>query len=156
MSHILDRLSLLVTVRPYITIIVLLVITVLLAAGATLRVPPTEGADVAFLPPGHPIANATREISELFSDSGEVSVVTLLFRGEALTPVGLSQMAALIDDIVNDPSVGGLLAPTRPVVAPATLIGAALQVDDFESVRSRRHRSTQPATRPRFREPWMR
>ena len=134
MSHILDRLSWLVTVRPYITIIVLLVITVLLAAGATLRVPPTEGPDVAFLPPGNPIANATREISELFGDSGEVSVVTLLFCGEALTPGGLSQMAALIDDIVSDPSVGGLLAPTRPVVAPVTLIGAALQVDDFESI----------------------
>ena len=43
-------------------------------------------------------------------------------------------MSALIDDIVSDSSVGGLLAPTSPVVAPVTLIGAALQVDDFESI----------------------
>ena len=134
MSQVLDRFSWLVTVRPYVTIVVLVLVTVALAAGATLRVPPTEGADLAFLPPGHPIADATREISELFSDSGEVSVATLLFRGEALTPGGLSQMDALIDDIVSDPSVDGLLAPTRPVVAPAPIIGAALQVDDFESV----------------------
>ena len=89
---------------------------------------------MAFLPPGHPVANATREISEIFSDSGEVSVVTLLFRGEALTPGGLSQMNALIDDIAGDPSVSELLAPSNPIVAPAHLIGAALQVDSFESI----------------------
>ena len=134
MSRILDRLSWLVTVRPYITIIVLLLITVVLAAGATFRAPPTEGADVAFLPPGHAIVNATKEIDELFGDSGEYSVVTLIFRGEALTPDALSQMSTLIDDIVSEPSVGGLLAPTNAVVAPSLLINAALQVEDFESV----------------------
>ena len=134
MSRILDRLSWLVTVRPYITIIVLLLITVVLAAGATFRAPPTEGADVAFLPPGHAIANATKEIDELFGDSGEYSVVTLIFRGEALTPDSLSQMSTLIDEIVSEPSVGGLLAPSNAVVAPSSLIGAALQVEGFESV----------------------
>ena len=134
MSQILDRLSWLVTVRPYITLLFLLIVTALLGAGAAQRAEPTEGADVAFLPPGHAIANATREIDELFGDSGEVSVVTLIFRGEALTPGGLSQMAALIDDIVSHQSVRGLLAPANTVVAPAPIVGAALQVDDFESV----------------------
>ena len=134
MSRILDRLSWLVTVRPYITIIVLLVLTVVLGAGATFRAPPTEGADVAFLPPGHAIANATKEIDELFGDSGEYSVVTLIFRGETLTPDGLSQMSTLIDDIVSEPSVGELLAPSNAVVAPSFLIGAVLQVESFESV----------------------
>ena len=74
------------------------------------------------------------EIDELFGDSGEVSVVTLLFRGEALTPNGLSQMDALLDDIVSDPSVGELLVPSTPIVAPTSLIKAALQLDSFESV----------------------
>ncbi|MYB47688.1 MAG: MMPL family transporter [Dehalococcoidia bacterium] len=134
MSRILDRLSWLVTVRPYITIIVLLILTVGLGAGATFRAPPTEGADVAFLPPGHAIVNATKEIDELFGDSGEYSVITLIFRGEALTPDGLSQMSSLIDEIVSEPSVGGLLAPSNAVVAPSFLIGAVLQVDGFESV----------------------
>ena len=134
MSRILNRLSWLVTVRPYITIIVLLILTMVLGTGATFRAPPTEGADVAFLPPGHAIANATKEIDELFGDSGEYSVVTLIFRGEALTPSGLSQMSTLIDDIVSEPSVGGLLAPSNAVVAPSFLIGAALQVEGFESV----------------------
>ena len=131
---VLDRLSWLVTVRPYITLIVLVVITVVLAGGAVWRAPPTEGADVAFLPPGHPIVDATRDVAELFSDSGDVRVATLLFRGEALTPGGLSQMDALIDDIAGDPSVGGVLVATSPIVAPAPILGAALQVDGFESV----------------------
>ena len=105
-----------------------------MGAGATFRAPPTEGADVAFLPPGHAIANATEETEELFGDSGEYSVVTLLFRGEALTPDGLSQMSSLINEIVSDPSVGELLAPSNAIVAPSALISAVLQVDGFESI----------------------
>ena len=131
MNQVLGWLSWLVTVRPYVTLVVLLVLTVVLGAGTTLRVPPTEGADVAFLPPGHPVATATREISELFSDSGDVRVATLVFRGEALTPGGLSQMSSLIDDIVGDPSVGELLAPANPLVAPAPIAGAALKRPGF-------------------------
>ncbi len=134
MNRILDRLSRLVTARPYITIVVLLLITVLLGAGATFRAAPTEGADIAFLPPGHPVANATKEVEELFKASGDVRVATLIFRGEALTPGGLSQMDALIDDVAGDPSVGELLTPSNPIIAPSSLIGAALQTDDFESV----------------------
>ena len=133
MNQVLDRLSWLVTVRPYITIIVLLIITAVLAHGASLRAEPTEGADVSFLPPGHPIANATKDIDELFGDSGEVSVVTLIFRGEALTPGGLTQMTSLVDEIVSDPNVGELLAPANPIVTPALLINAVLQVESFES-----------------------
>ena len=134
MSNLLGWLSRLVTARPYVTILALVAITLVLGAGAARRVPPTEGADVAFLPPGNAVANATREIDERFGDAGDVNVVTLLFRGDALTPGGLSQMAALIDEVVSEASVSGLLAPTDPVVAPSSLISAALQVDGLESV----------------------
>ncbi len=134
MSQILDKLSRLVTVRPYITLVVLLIITVVLAAGATRRAPPTEGADVAFLPPGHAIANATYEIDEFFGDSGEANVVTLVFRGEALTPDGLSQIDSLIGAIVSDADVVELLTPSNPVAAPTSLVKVLLQVDSFESV----------------------
>ena len=130
----LDKLSRLVTARPYITLLLLLLVTVALAAGGSLRAPPTEGADVAFLPPGHPIATATQEIEELFGDSSEISVVTLIFRGDALTPGGLSQMSSLINDIVSEPGVGELLAPGHPIFAPSFMIGAALQTDDLGSV----------------------
>ena len=134
MIKVLDFLSKLVTARPYITLAVLFIITVLLAAGAGRRAAPTEGADVAFLPPGHRIATATQEIEELFGDSSEISVVTLIFRGDALTPDGLSQMSSLINDIVNEPGVAELLAPGHPIFAPSFIVGSALQVNDFGSV----------------------
>ena len=134
MNNVLGWVSWLVTVRPWATLLVLLVLTALFGWGTSLRAPPTEGADVAFLPPGHPVANATGEIAELFKESGEVSIVTVLFRGEALTPGGLSQMAALTGAVIGDPSVGELLAPANPVIAPSALIGVALQTDDFGSI----------------------
>ena len=134
MSGILDRLSWLITARPWLTLAVLVVATVALGAGAVFRAPPTEGADVAFLPPGHPMASAVQEIDELFGESGEVRVVTLIFSGDALSPGGLVQMDELLNDVVGDPAVGDLLAPTNPVAAPSLLVKALLQVDSFESV----------------------
>ena len=132
MNNILSGLSWLVTVRPWLTLAFLLLITVLLAAGATRRAPPPETA--ATLPKGNAVAEALVEIDDLFGDSGDVRVVTLLFRGDTLTPGGLEQMAALLDEIVSDPAVSGLLAPVSPVIAPASLVQAVLQVDGFESV----------------------
>ena len=132
MSSTLGRLSRLVTARPYITLLVLLLITVLLGAGATRRAPPPETA--ATLPQGSAVAEALHDISELFRESGEASVVTLLFRGNALTPGGLAQMDSLVGEIRSDSSVAALLAPENPVVAPSGLVMALLQVGTFESV----------------------
>ena len=132
MSTILDRLSRLVTARPYVTLLILVIITVALGAGTTRRAPPPETK--ATLPQGNAVADALVELDDLFGEAGEASVVTLLFRGEALTPDGLTQMDALVRDVVSDPSVGDLLAPTDPVVAPSLLLRLLLQVDGFESV----------------------
>ena len=134
MSNVLSWLSRLVTARPWITILVLVLLTVLLAAGVPRRAPIIEGAALAFLPPGNAVANATNEIERLFGDSGEVSVVTLVFRGDAFTPDGLSQMDAFIGDMVSEPGVTELLAPGDAVIAPAGFIKAMLQVDSFGSV----------------------
>ena len=131
---VLDKLSWLITARPWLTLAVLVILTLALGAGAVFRAPPTEGADVAFLPPGHPMAQAVQEIDELFGESGEVRVATVIFRGDGLTPGGLAQMDALLNEIAADPAVGELLAPTNPVAAPSLLVKALLQVDNFESV----------------------
>ena len=88
-----------------------------------------------FFRPGTPSPMRPKNsIEELFGDSGEYSVVTLLFRGEAITPGGLAQMSALIDEIVSEPGVGEFLAPSNAIVAPSSLIGAVLQVEGFESI----------------------
>ena len=152
MSRILGWSSRLVTARPYITLLVLLLITVLLGAGATRRAPPPETE--ATLPQGGAVAIALHEIDELFRDSGEASVVTLVFRGEALTPTGLAQMDSLLSDIVNEPGVGELLSPTEPVFSPSLLVKAALRVDSFDSVTQAAINAVQAA--PALQEPFAR
>ena len=134
MSRILDRWSRLVTARPWLTILLLVLVTVVLAMGATRRAPPTEGASVALLPPGNAVAEAVAEIDELFGDHSDIRVSTLVFRGEALTPGGLSQMDALLDAIVGDPGTATLLAPADPVIAPSAIVGAVLGADDLASI----------------------
>ncbi len=134
MNQTLPRLSRLVTARPWVTLLVLLILTVVLAAGAGRRAPVVEGAALAFLPPGNAVAEATEEIDEHFGESGGVNVVTLIFRGEAFTPGGLSQMDALVGDLAGDPGVVESLAHDDPIVAPAALIKHLLQVDDFDAV----------------------
>ena len=132
MNDILGWLSRLVTARPWLTLLVLLIVTAVMMMGSNLREPPldTEGT----LPRDSAVAKAMAEIDELFGDSGEVRVVTLLFRGEALTPGGLSQMDALLTDIADDPEVAGILAPGVPIFAPSLLVKAALQVGNLDSV----------------------
>ncbi|MCE2469440.1 MAG: hypothetical protein J4F32_02770 [Dehalococcoidia bacterium] len=132
MARILTTFSRLVTARPYVTILVLLIATVALAAGAQFRAPPPETR--ATLPPDSPVTHALAEIDRLFGDSGAASVVTLIFRGQTLTPGGLAQMDALVNDIVSEPDVASLLAPDDPVVAPSALVKALLQTDNLASV----------------------
>ena len=132
MHQVLGTLSRLVTARPWITLLVLFLVTLGLGAGAVFRAPPPTTAET--LPDDSPITDAMNEINELFGDHGEISAVTLLFRGEALTPAGLSQMDALITDIVSDPSARELLAPANPVFAPSSLVKFALGVEDFSAV----------------------
>ena len=134
MTRVLDKFSWLVTARPYITILVLLVITVGLGAGASQRAEPTEGASLEFLPPDNPYTAAVEELDEFFGEASDVSVVTLVFRGEAFTPDGLSQMDALVDDIIATPGVAELLAPPDPIIAPSLLFEAFGGVSDFGSV----------------------
>ena len=133
MHGILGWFSRLVTARPWLTILVLILITVGLGAGATQRLPPPETVDT--LPKGNAVAETLVEIDELFSDAaGKARVVTLIFRGDALTPGGLAEMDALVGAIVSEPGVTEMLAPDNPVIAPSTLVKFALQVEDFESV----------------------
>ena len=121
-----------VTAHPYVTISVLMAVTVVLGAGAIWRAQPPETK--ATLPQNSEVAHALAEIGELFGESGEANVVTLVFRGDALTPEGLTQMDDLLATMTSEPSVAPLLIPGNPVTAPSDLIKLMLQVDDFEAV----------------------
>ena len=132
MDRVLGGFSWLVTVRPWLTLLALLVVTVALGMGTTLRAPPQETAEA--LPKGSSITKALTAIEESFGESGEVRVVTLLFRGDALTPAGLAQMSALLGQIASDSQVSGVLSPVDPIFGPSTLVQAMLQVPNFDSV----------------------
>jgi predicted RND superfamily exporter protein len=111
------------------TIGVLVVLTVFLGSGAALRaeLDETDG----YFPRDSAVARALDEIDELFGDSGDASIATLLFRGEALTPGGLEQMDSLLDEIAGDPEMVALFTSTNPIAAPSQIIGAVLQSDNF-------------------------
>ncbi len=131
MSRALNWLSWLVTVRPWVTLVVIAIVTLVLAAGLAQRAPVAENE--AFLPRDSGVAKALEEIETLFGDS-DVVVVTLVFRGEVLTPDGLAQMDGLLGRIVSDPSVGELLPPVDAITAPTLMMKPLLQVTDFDSV----------------------
>lgn len=134
MNDILGSLSRLVTARPYVTIGVLLLMTVILAAGAGQRVPIVDGTDVALLPQDGPLVEAIEEINAGFQETGDIRLVTLIFRGEALTPEGLSQMSDLLHEVASNADIRALLTPTDAIVSPAHLIQSALGVDRLDSV----------------------
>ena len=119
------------TVRPWVTLVAIAIVTLMLAAGVTQRAPVAENE--AFLPRDSAVAKALEEIETLFGHS-DVVVVTLVFRGEVLTPDGLAQMDGLLGRIVSTPGVGELLPPVDAVAAPTLLMKPLLQVTDFDSV----------------------
>ncbi len=132
MNRILDFVSRLVTARPYLTVGALIVVTIALGSGALLRaeLDETDG----YFPRDSSTARALDEIDELFGESGDSNVVTLLFAGEALTPEGLRQMSDVIDEVAGAPDVAALFTPTDPIVAPSLIVEAGLQVDGLESL----------------------
>ena len=132
MGKVLDWVSRAITARPWITLAVLVAVTVVLAAGFGQRSPAAENE--AFLPQDSDVARAMDEVETLFGDSADVKVTTLVFRGEALTPEGLVQMEELLAAIASDPKVANLLPPVNAVFAPSLFLKGVLQVEDFESV----------------------
>ncbi len=131
MGRALDWLSWLVTARPWVTLAVLALVTVVLVAGIGQRAPVAENE--SFLPHDSDVARAMDEIDALFGAS-DVAVVTLVFRGNVLTPAGLAQADGLLRRIVAHPDVAPQLAPVDPIIAPTLLMAGLLQTDDFGSV----------------------
>ena len=132
MNAALGKFSGLVTAYPKTALLLMFAIVIALGAGGSLRAPLPETVDT--LPEGGAVERALDEIDEYFGEFGAGRVVTLLFRGEAISPGGLSQMADLLNRVVADPAVGQLLAHDNPVAAPTFLVQAMLQVDSFDSV----------------------
>ena len=132
MSKVLDVLSSLVTARPILTLIVLLVVTIALGAGFTRLAPQADNS--VFLPDDSDVAAASETIETLFGSSNDAISATMIFRGDALTPEGLAQIDRVMKKVLSDPRVASRLAPENPAIAPTMLIGRALGTEDFASL----------------------
>ena len=132
MTLLLDVLSRSVTTRPIVTLVVLVLITVGVGAGITRLAPQADST--VFLPEESRVAAASSKVQSLFGGTRDTTTVTLIFRGNALTPDGLSQMDAALAQVTSDPKVAPLLALPDPVFAPTMLVAAALGTNDFASL----------------------
>ena len=132
LGRILDWVSRLVTARPWVTLAVFAVVTVVFVAGSGFR-QPTAPND-AFLPRDSDVARALEEVDKLFSENAGVKPVYIVARGELLTPAGLAQLDSLIESISGDPEISGVLPPANPVFAPTELFKLLLGMTDFGAV----------------------
>ncbi len=122
----------LVTNRPRTALLTLAVLTGVLLYGTTLLGP--QAGNEAFLPGDSDVAEASETLSDAFPDSAGLTNVTVLHRGEFLTPEGLSQIDRAIAAVVAEPEVADRLALTNPVVSIAGAFKQALGVDELATV----------------------
>ncbi|MEM7339913.1 MAG: MMPL family transporter [Actinomycetota bacterium] len=132
MSRVFAAFAGLVTTRPRAALGVLALVVVGLASGMGIL---GEQADnTVFLPEDSDVAQASDQLSEQFPDSAGLTGVTILHRGDTLTPDGLAHVDAVVNELVSEPAVSERLAVTDPVVSLAAIYKQALGVDDLSSV----------------------
>ena len=107
-------------------------ITAVLAYGTTLVGP--QAGNEAFLPADSEVAQAADTLGEAFPDSAGLRNITILHRGDFLTPEGLTQIDNVVTASVSEPAVRERLALTDPVVSVAAAMKQALNVDDLSTV----------------------
>ena len=91
--------------RPIVTLLVFLAVTVALCSGFTRLAPQTEAK--VFLPHDSRAATASGKITALFGGSDDTITARLLFHGNAvLAPKGLSQIDGVLSRVASDASPG--------------------------------------------------
>ena len=132
MSRLFAAFAGLVTRRPGIALGVLAVVA--LALGSGMGILGEQADNTVFLPDDSEVAGATARLTELFPDSAGLTGITILHRGDTLTPDGLTQIDAVMTRTISDPSITERLALTDPVVSLAGVYKQALNVDDLSKV----------------------
>ncbi len=118
-----------VTTRPRAALGVLAVIA--LGVGSGMNLLGEQADNTVFLPADSEVAEAGDELSDLFPDSAGLTGITILHRGETLTPDGLAHIDNVINRTLSDPIVAERLALTDPVVSLAAVYKNALGIDDL-------------------------
>ena len=129
MKSLFDKLATLVTSRPKAALLALATFAAILIFGMTLLGP--QAGNEAFLPPDSEVSIAGETLRESFPNSAGLRGVTIIHRGEFLTPAGLAQIDQVVASSVAEPSVQDRLALTDPVISVASAFKQALGVDDL-------------------------
>ncbi len=132
LGRILDWVSRLVTVRPWVTLAAFAVVTLILVAGSGFRAP--VASNDSFLPSDSDVVRAMEEVEELFSANADVHPGFVVFRGEVLTNAGLAQMDGLLAQITSDPQISAVLPTGNPILAISPVVKQLLQTDDLGAV----------------------
>ena len=132
MSSMFDRFAGAVTGRPATALVALGVVTIGLSAGVPLLADQADNS--AFLPDDSDVSVATETLSEEFPDSAGLTTVTILHRGDVLTPEGLAHVDEVVTEVVDDPEVAERLALSNAVVSIADVYQQALQGADLATV----------------------
>lgn len=126
------RLAQLIVRRPRTALAVLLCTLGVLAVGVALL--DDQADDSAFLPPDSDVALADEALAESFPDSAGLVNVTILHRGDAVSPEGLAHIDAVMDAVIAESDVSERLARIDPVISLADVFSEALGVDDLSTV----------------------
>lgn len=131
MSRLFAAFTGIVTTRPRIALSALAILAVALGSGMGIL---GEQADnTVFLPDDSEVAEAANQLSDLFPDSAGLTGVTILHRGDTLTPAGLAQIDTVIAQAASEPAVAERLAVTEPVISLAAIYKQALDIADLSS-----------------------
>lgn len=132
MSRLFGSIAGFVTRKPIAALALLALVTAVLVGGMSLR-QPQAGNDV-FLPAGSEVAEASDTLSESFPDTAGLRNITILHRGDFLTPEGLDHIDSVIAAAVAEPGVQERLALTNPVASLAGVFKQALGVQELSGV----------------------
>ena len=122
----------LITTRPWAILAALMALTVFFGLGSTRLA--DQAGDSAFLPEESDVVHANQRLSEEFPDSAGLTKVSLIFRGDPLTPEGLDHIDRAVAAALSEPSVAERLARTNAVSSPAGILARILSTDDLASV----------------------
>jgi predicted RND superfamily exporter protein len=129
MSKVFEAFAGMVTARPRLALAALAVLAIALGSG--MGIVGEQADNTVFLPGDSEVAQASDSLSDLFPDSAGLAGVTILHRGDTLTPAGLAQIDAVVAAVAADPTIAERLAVTDPVVSLAAIYKQALGISDL-------------------------
>ncbi len=132
MDRLLDTSARLVTARPWFTLAGIALLPAFFGFGMSRLA--GQADDSAFLPEDSDVVVANETLADEFPDSAGLANVTLIFRGDVLTPAGLDQVDRAVTAAATEPSVAERLALTNAVSSPSAILSEVLGTDDLASV----------------------